>query len=141
MQLDIMEEYQIPAPLKYCLPCLFIKMNYFIFTGAISRVRGLSEPWNTVFTEGILQSRYFLKFFFCVTCVTISVTISRNWPCFIWSISLVSNKTLDVSMINMSSSQYGSCHFEYAGGIFHLSCKCLIFLLLRRLWSVQISGQ
>ena len=44
MQLDIMEEYQIPAPLKYCLPGLLIKMNYFIFTGAISRVWGLSEP-------------------------------------------------------------------------------------------------
>ena len=44
MQLDIMEEYQIPAPLKYCLPGLFIKMNYFIFTGAISRFWGLSEP-------------------------------------------------------------------------------------------------
>ena len=30
---------------------------------------------------------FFLKFYSCVSCVKISVTISRDWLCFIWSIS------------------------------------------------------
>ena len=35
---------------------------------------------------------FFLKFYSCVTCVKISVTISRNWPNFIWSISIARHR-------------------------------------------------
>ena len=38
--------------------------------------------------ESFLNSRVFLKFNSYVFCVKISVTISRDWPCFIWSISI-----------------------------------------------------
>ena len=38
--------------------------------------------------ESFLNSRVFLKFNSYVFCVKISATISRDWPCFIWSISI-----------------------------------------------------
>ena len=56
--------------------------NFWDLTG------GTLEPWNTLFTESILKSRFFLKFYSCVTCVKISVTIVQDWLCFIWSISI-----------------------------------------------------
>ena len=31
---------------------------------------------------------FFQKFYSCVVCTKISVTILRNWPCFIWSIAI-----------------------------------------------------